>query len=499
MSICRTSLKSFHLKKLITKQEFLSLPPKQAERFIFKSRDGKEHSLFFNLNSPITRKLNRVPLIYDDEMMEVERHSAMYFLSEIKDSVRGGKEATTQKKAESIADFFRFCNDKQIDWLIVPRNKRNKPVYLYSKHLHQLVEDGAIAPSTAKRKMSAIIQFYKNCEEQYGATFFENNPFSHKLVSFTDTKGLRRLALTQEEQIRVTKEISADAHLYIQDGGKLKPLTKEEQRILYEVLNSPELNNNIEMRYVFMSAVLSGARLQSILTMSVKDINVHIDLPDEYSDINHVVKAGRGHVADSKNNKPINIYYSYSWMEKLKLYAKSVRYAKRRDRYFNNIGVENPTDKQMEEAYLFLTNRGTPYYDRQADLTVFNANNSRGQTRTGGGVHDFLANHVLPKMREKLGETYRFHFHDLRATFGVNLRDILIEKYGNENTEEIYKQIQTRLSHNDRKTTELYVKYEPTASEIIGLEQKYREFIGIPLLESHQIESFFDDLGRDHQ
>lgn len=177
----------------------------------------------------------------------------------------------------------------------------------------------------------------------------------------------------------------------------------------------------------------------------------------------------------------------YSWIEALKVYANSPRYKKRRDKYFKNLGVSNPTEEQLSKAYLFLTNRGTPYYDRQTDLQTYNPDNTRGQPRIGGGVHDFLADHILPAMREKLGEGFRFHFHDLRATYGVNLRDQLKDVYAEANSEEIYKQIQARLSHNDRKTTEGYVKYEPTASEILNLEHKYREAIGVAVLSDEQV------------
>lgn len=505
MSICRTTLKSFELKKLISKKEFLSSSPEEVERFDFTSKDEdgriQNHSVFFKLNSPIARKLNRVPLIYDDEKMEIERYSSMYLLSESKDKVRNGKESTIQKHSESIEEFFKFCSQKKIDWKVIPRNKRNKPGFLYSKHLKILVENGQLAPSTAKRKMSAVIQFHRYCEEEYGTDFFVNPPYTNKLAIFTDQKGIKRLALTQDEQIRYAKENSIEDELYIEDGGRLKPLTADEQYVLHEVLNSEKLKSNIEMRYIFMTALLSGARLQSVLTMSVKDINMHIDLPEGVSDVNHIVKAGRGkdRITDSKNDKPINIYIAYSWIEKLKLYVESKRYAIRRERYFKNVGIENPTVIQMEEAYLFLTNRGTPYYDRKSDLKKFNPNNTRTKPREGGGVHDFLSKYILPMMLEKLGADYRFHFHDLRATFGVNLRDALREEYGEAMSDhEIEKQIQSRLSHNDITTTRKYVKYSPKRTKVLSLERIYREKIGMSKLTDQQVKDSLKSLGQSN-
>jgi integrase len=487
MAISKTTLKSFSLKQRISKEKFLAAPSSEVEKFTFKTSDGLEHSVFFSNKSPINRKLNRVPVIYNDDTMEVERYSTLALLNAKKNRT---KEGTVSSIAQGLIEFLKFCKENQIDWRVTPRNKLKKPIYRYSKHLEVLINDGVLAPSTAKRKISTVIRFYKDCQDDYGSDFFgDYPPYTDKMVTFTDPRGKIRLAVTQEEQIKVTKEIPADSHLYIEDGGKLKPLMPEEQLVLHEVLDSDKVRKNIEMRYIFKTALKTGARLQTILTLSVKDIDVHIDLPKGYSDINHIVQAGRSHIADSKYSKNINVFMPYSWIEALKVYAKSPRYIKRRNKYFKNLGITNPTEEQLSLAYLFLTNRGTPYYDRQSDLQTYNPDNTRGQPRIGGGVHDYLAAHILPAVREKLGEGFRFHFHDLRATYGVNLRDQLREFYPEANSEEIYKQIQARLSHNDPSTTEGYVKYEPTGKELISLEHKYREDIGLPVLTDSQVDA----------
>ncbi|WEJ62648.1 site-specific integrase [Thiomicrorhabdus lithotrophica] len=485
MAISKTTLKSFSLKRRISKEEFLAASPQDVEKITYETADGLKLSVFFSNKSPINRKLNRVPVIYDDDTMEVERYSTLALLNARKNRTKDG---TVSSIAQGLVEFLKFCEENQIDWRVTPRNKLKKPIYRYSRYLQTLIYDGVLAPSTAKRKISTVIRFYKDCQNDYGSDFFGvHPPYTDKMVTFTDPKGKTRLAVTQEEQIKVTKETPADSQLYIEDGGKLKSLMLEEQEVLHEILDSNKVRRNIEMRYIFKTALKTGARLQTILTLSVKDIDVHIDLPSGYSDINHIVRAGRSHIADSKRSKDINIFIPYSWIEALKVYVNGPRYQKRREKYFKNLGITNPTEEQLSKAYLFLTNRGTPYYDRKSDLKVYNPNNTRGQPRIGGGVHDYLAEHILPVMREKLGEGFRFHFHDLRATYGVNLRDQLREIYPEADSEEIYKQIQARLSHNDRKTTEDYVKYEPTGIELINLEHKYREDIGITVLTESQV------------
>lgn len=227
MAISKTTLKSFSLKRRISKEEFLAASPQDVEKITYETADGLKLSVFFSNKSPINRKLNRVPVIYDDDTMEVERYSTLALLNARKNRTKDG---TVSSIAQGLVEFLKFCEENQIDWRVTPRNKLKKPIYRYSRYLQTLIYDGVLAPSTAKRKISTVIRFYKDCQNDYGSDFFGvHPPYTDKMVTFTDPKGKTRLAVTQEEQIKVTKETPADSQLYIEDGGKLKPLMLEEQ------------------------------------------------------------------------------------------------------------------------------------------------------------------------------------------------------------------------------------------------------------------------------
>ncbi|MBR9794072.1 MAG: site-specific integrase [Gammaproteobacteria bacterium] len=467
------------MKKRITKKEFLASSPDDVEKFVFcyLSEDGEEvqHQIFFSNTSPSNRNFNRIPILYDEDSMAIERHSTLSLLTARKNRVH---ESTISSTAQSLEEFFNFCMKNKLNWKEPPRNRLNKPIYKYSKYLQELIYEGRITPRTAKRKVSDVIRFCKDCLNDYGDEFFGSYPpYTEKMTSFITPEKTMYYALSQEEQIRAPKEVSVDKHLYIEDGGKLKPLSASEHAVLSQILDNNKCKKNIEMRYIFKTALKTGARLQTILTLSTKDISVKLNLPSGYDDINHIIQAGKSYIADSKLSRNINIFMPYSWVQTLQVYINSPRYKKRLKLYFKNLGINNPSEEQKESAYIFLTNRGTPYYDRQADLKTFRPENSRSKARIGGGVHDYIANHILPQMRVILGEGYSFHFHDLRATYGINLRDQLKELYPND-IEEVYKQIQTRMSHKNRETTELYVKYDPNYSELMSLEHKYRQSIG---------------------
>jgi integrase len=476
----KKNLKIFSYKERISKENFLSCKSEDCEKFTF-TVDGKEHSIYFTTKGASNRKLNRLPIILNCNTGRMDKHVALYLYQF---AINRTKEGTVGTIAQDLKDFLVFCDSKDINYLKVPRNMLKKPIYLFRKNQMNLVRDGQIAPSTAKRKVSTVIRFHKDLIDEHGEKFFEYAPFTYRMFTFTDQKGLTKTSVTQKEQIKYAKETPADAYKYIEDGGRLKPLTRQEQDVLHEVLKG---DKNTEMKYGIYTALNTGARLQSIFTLSVGDLEGKAVNPDAFGVENIVVQAGRSAISDAKNGKNINIEFPYLWIEKLKVYAQSDRYKKRRDKYFSNLGIASPTEEQKKEVYLFLSRDGNPFYDRDADLKHFNHQNKRGSKRIGNKVNSYFSNQLRTKMRENLGQDFSFRFHDLRATFGVNLRDQMLEEYP-ENSTEILREIQRRLSHNNQSTTELYVKYNPSTSMIKKINHNYRGVLGMTSLTEDEID-----------
>ena len=79
-------------------------------------------------------------------------------------------------------------------------------------------------------------------------------------------------------------------------------------------------------------------------------------------------------------------------------------------------------------------------------------------------------------MRKQFGEAYHFLFHDLRATYGMNLVDEcnkLVSK-GEMDASAVLPYVQTRLNHTDSKITERYLgfrKRNQQTSEILATYQ----------------------------
>ena len=61
-----------------------------------------------------------------------------------------------------------------------------------------------------------------------------------------------------------------------------------------------------------------------------------------------------------------------------------------------------PSEDNMEDCYLFLSNRGHPFYDGKSDLFKLDQSQERTNLRTGDAVRKFIKQHILPIMRKEV-------------------------------------------------------------------------------------------------
>jgi integrase len=82
----------------------------------------------------------------------------------------------------------------------------------------------------------------------------------------------------------------------------------------------------------------------------------------------------------------------------------------------------------------------------------------RRHVKTGQAVRQFIKDELLPMMRAQLGNPrYEFSFHDLRATFGLNMVDAMTAdetKYTRA-----LDQLRQLMWHARLSTTEGYLSY----------------------------------------
>ena len=371
-------------------------------------------------------------LTHDDG--SIWKHGSLYLLSKLKNYQKPSPK-TLDSIATDLKHFKEYCDSENIDYLIAPR-KILRPTYLYRSHLQQLLRDGKISPNTIKRRMSAIVGFYEYLINIEGVEFkfplWESGITS---ISYKDSYGSQQLKQVKTKDVsRVTMKLNSISIDNIEDGGKLRPLSYKEQEIL--ITNLQKINNT-EMTLSFLIALTTGARIQTVFTLRKKHFDKVLNECDDLIPI----KVGYGTSCDTKFQKIQNIYMPKWLYYRIQVYLKSPRYQKRKDNAKHIF-------KNDSEQYIFLTNRGTPYYVANED--PYRADYK--EPPNGATVRQF----IFQKLKE-----INFSFHDLRATYGTNLFDKYMEQVQNQEItlSTALINIKERMSHSSLEITQRYLKY----------------------------------------
>jgi len=344
---------------------------------------------------------------------------------------------TSQSIAQDLLRFLRYLESENIDFRKVPKRKPLIPHHRFRFELKQQVEDEKLAPRTAKRCIGRIEGFYRWAVEA--------GLISSRLLPDNRMR-------TKYFAIRTEKSKIGTQSGLISDGGSLCPLTPAKQAKLLSALS---ISKNIEMRLVFITALLTGLRIQSVLTLD-KSIFESLDCS---SDQHISVAVGFGTKIETKYDKPMVVSFPRALIEKLELYYNGERSSLRRNRYRS----------QDFSSYVFLTNRGRPYYITNEDRIL-----SNGQCKAeGAAIREYMKSYLFPIVG------FRFKFHDLRATFALNLVDAQLElvKSGERNLTQVRLYVKERLGHASSEVTDQYLNYRQIYSEMDDVQISYEEAI----------------------
>lgn len=446
----------FQLSELTTEDD-----PRALKRVI---KDGKGHPAAtyyyrftwdahaergFNYNLfPVVLDRNAVPwslgTLYILAQLEAETTPAMTTYQSRADDIGAYKEwLDTQNHPADL--MFQF-----------PKIKLRRPTYRYRGHLQLQIQAGEIAPATAKRRMGTVVAFYR--------WLIENNYFQpehptweerqYQLAFKTDDgRAVSKKVVSTDLSIRVPKAEDPFAGT-IHDGGKLRPLLGKEQNW---ILDATAVKGNTECYLIQLFMLVTGARIQTACTLRLR----HFTHPNPRfaraltgdGEI-FKLKAGPGTGIDTKNNKKRVLQVPRPIYELLHTYALSERVKMRSRRFVTKHG-EHP------DPYLFLTQQGNPYYAAKAETLHFNPSLDRRHERTGQPVRQFIKEHVIPYVREHHDKNFHYRIHDLRASFGMNTNERLIElvQKGTITLSHARMTLKDLLWHESFATTDLYLNY----------------------------------------
>lgn len=406
-------------------------------------------------------RFNLFPLVLDAEGRPWAEAN-VYILSRVRDCLAPVM-STYSSIADDLAAYRRFLDETSTDWTNFPANKLRRPTYRYSGHLRLAIAAGEIASSTAKRRMSAVISFYTWLITE-GVLAPTHAPWkaSDRYIELKDTRGFKfsKRVTTTDLSLQIPKQHDPYAGT-VDDGGKLRPLSQEEQGWLMEALISL---GNIEMTLIHLFGLLTGARIQTILTFRVRHALMELDesLPLELR-----FPVGPGTDIDTKNDKQQVLYIPIWFYQMLRTYAHSDRAQRRRHRI---------ADRGAEDQYLFLSIRGAPLYQSKAESQTFNDSTNVRHTKAGQGVRQFIAERVIPFIREKYNTpNFNYQFHDTRATFGMNLTDaqLRLVSQGEITLHEAREFVKNRMCHESSATTDRYLQYRKNLKQVRAASTGY--------------------------
>lgn len=240
---------------------------------------------------------------------------------------------------------------------------------------------------------------------------------------------------------------------------------------------------------MFAMAILTGARMQTICTLRAKTLNDAIFDGTNNRYLLHV--GGPGHLVDTKNSKPTTVIVPTQLYELLLHYWDSSQSVSKRLRSYYGDTLTN---------YLFLNSNGQPYITSKNEkidrrdkkinprVSIDGGISADVNTRTGQAIWSFINITLLPRIAKTHPNFKSFTFHDLRATFGMNLLETLLRRVDllNEDlkkrgqnsrygTEWVLEQVQERMGHSDIETTMRYLNFRRNQEFKSNLQMKVED------------------------
>jgi len=368
--------------------------------------------------------------------------------------------------ADHLLDYRRFLEEENLDFLHFPENNLLKVTYRYRRRLVDQITSGEIKRGTGRARINAVVRFYKEIMKWglVGKEAFVNEPFEVvlKYLSIEDNVGLSRLLQVESHNLAIKGSKKAKAPGYINDGGLLRPLTVDQQEKLLKAL----LESSREYQLIFYLALFTGARMQTLCTIQVSHIWKQLDGD---GDLRLPIGAGTG--VDSKGGARMTLIIPGWLVYDLRVYSRSPESIKRRKHSFYG---------ETDSNYIFLTNTGSEHYtskreilarqDVEVHARASDQDRAYGSIREGATIRQFITDTILPRIRLEDEGYLKFRFHDLRASFGMNLLEAEIENRG---VTAALEYVQQRMGHASKEVTLQYLNYKTEMARRDDIQKKY--------------------------
>lgn len=379
---------------------------------------------------------------------------------------------TLDRKAKNLLSYLHFIDEHKTDDLPLdifyapPLSRKNQRVtYIYKSYLTGLFEQKQNTLKTVKQKAAEVAAFYMFLNdnkltppgEEIQDRFYTLK--QHKVM----IKGGRQFPVTYSD-IHITKASVEEEQfdLILGEEGGVRPLSETE---VEWVLEGIEAIGNRQMQLMVWLALYTGARKQTICTMSVEAIKKAYESSRETKEARIPVGPTTG--VDTKHGVQYVLKAPSSLVAQVYEWVKySEIYKARKSQSFYGDSSSN---------YVFLTKFGSPFYTANRhvqdaanpnySMTLKRSERGKAGHHVGGSINDFVNQKLIPWIKQNKDPQYKgFKFHDLRATRGMRFVR-KAKALGGMSDTEIITHVKGLLGHKHESTTMIYLKYDEFVQE----------------------------------
>lgn len=381
---------------------------------------------------------------------------------------------TLSARAIHLKYFLQYLEHTNQHFLDLPTQYQQRVPRKFRAFLQIVIEQHGFNAEYINNILSSIANFYNYIQYQalVSPSDIENKPFRERKVSIPiyNNVGLSRniSVITNDLKLKSSrKPIPSLGKL--RDGGSLRPLSFEEQIIVSNAFD--ESYASIELELMMLVALKTGARQQSVCTLSIGCIKSALSFLESNSNLEQaVINTGYKYKSDSKGGRINRLIFPKNLIHRLLTYIECERAEYRRRKLNSFYG-------DTEDNYVFLTRDGNPYLTAERELA--DRNNSKSIWNTKAPVmapkNGQSLRNELTRFIEKIQKTepdfQKFSFHDLRATYGMNIvRNLRDKDYPDS---KIFDHVRQRLNHRQLSTTESYLKFDSEINEFMDIQETF--------------------------
>ena len=110
---------------------------------------------------------------------------------------------------------------------------------------------------------------------------------------------------------------------------------------------------------------------------------------------------------------------------------------------------------------------------------VFNDENNIRHSKVGQGVRQYIKERVIPYIHNNFNPRFHYKFHDIRATYGMNLTDYQLYRVSKKEItlHQAREFVKTRMSHSSSATTDLYLQFRTNQKMMDWVSEGYENHL----------------------